>query len=447
MPFDYDVAVIGTGTSAYTLAYPCREAGKTVAMIDSRPYGGTCAMRGCQPKKYLVAASEVVAQASKMQQIGIKGIPEIDWQALIRSMRAFTDVIPESTEKGFKKAGMKTFHGRARFEDTNRVLVGDQAITAKNIVIATGARPRPLNIPGENYLTYSDDFMNLSYLPLDILFVGGGFISFEFAHVAARAGARATIFQRGDRVLKNFDPDLVDKLVESSRETGIRIETQSCVDRVEKHRGRLVAYCMDGPKNGFEADLVVHGAGRAPDLDDLALDSGGVRYSEKGVVVNGYMQSVSNPSVYAIGDAAATPFNLATTADLEGEVAAENICHGNGMETDYRVVPSVVFSYPPLSSVGMSEAEARSAGKEISIKTGDMTEWPSSKRIGQTHAGYKVIIDDRDHYILGAHILGQNAEEVINVFALAMRFRLKIEDLKLMLWAYPTYVSDVKYMI
>jgi glutathione reductase (NADPH) len=159
------------------------------------------------------------------------------------------------------------------------------------------------------------------------------------------------------------------------------------------------------------------------------------------------MQSVSNPSVYAIGDAAATPFRLSTTADLEGEVAAQNICHGNVMETDYRVVPSVVFSYPPLASVGMGEAEARATGKVISVKTGDMVDWPSSKRIGQTHAGYKVIIDNKDHYILGAHLLGHNAEEVINVFALAMRFRLKIDDLKQMLWSYPTYVSDVKYMI
>ena len=447
MTFDYDVAVIGTGTSAYTLAYSCRHAGKTVVMIDSRPFGGTCAMRGCQPKKYFVAASEVVARALKMQRIGIKEIPEIDWQALIRSKRAFTDDVPEQTKKGFQNAGMSTIHGRARFVGGNRLRAGDQDIAAKHIVIAAGARPRSLNIPGENTLTTSEDFMNLSSLPAEILFVGGGFVSFEFAHVANLAGAKATILQRGDRVLKNFDPDLVDKLVESSTESGIRIETQTCVDRVEKRGERLIAYCTDNPDKGFVADMVVHGAGRVPDLDDLALETGEVKYSEKGVIVDRYMQSVSNPSVYAIGDAAATFFNLATTADLEGEVAAQNICRGNTMKTDYRVVPSVVFAQPPLASVGIGEVEARTNGNEISVKTGDMTNWSSSKRIGQMHAGYKVIIDDKNHYILGAHILGHNAEEVINVFALAMRFGLTIKDLKQILWAYPTYTSDIKYMI
>jgi glutathione reductase (NADPH) len=447
MPFDYDVAIIGTGTSAYTLAYPCREAGKTVAIIDSRPFGGTCAMRGCQPKKYLVTASEVVARASKMQRIGIKGIPEIDWPALIRSKNAFTDDIPEGTERGFHKAGMKTFHGRARFVDTNLLRVDDRDITAEYVVIATGARPKTLHIPGEDDLIDSEAFMELSSLPDEILFVGGGYISMEFAHVVNRVGAKATILQRSQRVLKHFDPDLVDKLVESSIESGISIETRSCVDRIEKRGERFYAYCEAGPENGFEADMVVHGAGRVPDLDDLALDAGGVRYSEEGVVVNGYMQSVTNPSVYAIGDAAATPFQLATTADSEGEVAAQNICHGNVVKSDYRVVPSVVFSDPPLCALGMSEAEARTQGEKIKVNTGDMTNWPSSKRIGQKHAGYKIIIDEENHTILGAHILGHHAEEVINLFALAMRFKLKVEDLKKMLWAYPTYVSDMKYMI
>lgn len=447
MSFDFDVAVIGTGTSAYTLAYPCREAGKSVAMIDSRPFGGTCALRGCQPKKYLVAATEVTAQASKMQQIGLSGIPEIHWPALIRSKRAFTDDIPENTEKGFQKAGMSILKGRARFLGPNQSLVGDQEISAQYIVIATGAKPRPLDIPGENHLTSSEDFMDLSSLPPEILFVGGGFISFEFAHVANRAGSKVTIFQRSDRVLKNFDPDLVDRLVESSRESGIKIEIGSCVDRVEKRGKRLVAYCTDSDENGFEADMVVHGAGRVPDLEDLLLESGGVEYSEEGVVVNEYLQSVSNPSVYAIGDASATPFKLATTADLEGEVGAQNICHGNSKKVDYRVVPSVVFSHPPLAMVGMREAEARAQRKKIRVKTGNMSGWPSSKRIGQTHAAYKVIINDKDQCILGAHLLGHNAEEVINIFALAMRFRLSTEDLKQMLWAYPTCVSDVKYMI
>jgi len=447
MEYEYDVAVIGTGTSAYMLAYPCRSAGKSVVMIDSRPYGGTCAMRGCQPKKYFIAASELVEGASRMQQIGIKKKPEIDWPSLIRSKNAFTDPIPEGTEKGFRKAGIATLHGHARFSGMNQIRVGEREITAKNIVIATGADPRPLNIDGENHLTTSDQFMDLTSLPKEIVFVGGGYISFEFAHVANQAGSKVTVLQRSDRVLKRFEPDLADRLVDSSRASGIGIELQTCVSRIEKRGNRLMIHCLEGPEKRFEADMVVHGGGRAPALQDLNLEAGEVTYTNKGVDVDGYLQSVSNPSVYAIGDAADTPFQLATTADMEGEVAAKNIIHGNHATADYSVVPSVVFSLPPLAAVGMGEVEAQKSGRKIRVNRGDMTGWPSSRRIGQKYAAYKVIIDEQSHQILGAHLLGHNAEEAINVFAMAMRFNLKTDDLKQMLWAYPTYISDLKYMI
>ena len=159
------------------------------------------------------------------------------------------------------------------------------------------------------------------------------------------------------------------------------------------------------------------------------------------------MQSMSNASVYAIGDAAATPFQLATTADMEGEVAAKNIIHGNHVTPDYAGIPSAVFSLPPLVAVGMSEADAVKNHRTIRVNTGDMTGWPSSRRIGQTHATYKVIIDAQSDQILGAHILGHSSPETINIFAMAMKFHLTTGDLKKMLWAYPTYISDMKYMI
>jgi glutathione reductase (NADPH) len=447
MKYDYDVTVIGTGTSAYFVVNNCLAANLKVAVVDRREYGGTCAMRGCQPKKYLIAAAEAVERCRRMQGIGVRNIPQIDWPALMRSKNAFTEPIPKGTEEGFREKGARTLHGVARFTGTNSIEVDGREISAKHIVIATGAVPRPLNIPGEEYLNTSDQFLDLDQMPERVIFVGGGFISMEFAGIAAVCGAEVTLLQKGARMLTRFDQDLVEVLEDAYREAGIHIFKNACVDRIEQEGSDLVAGCIEMPDRGFRGDLIVHGAGRIPALEDLNLEAGSIDYSPKGVTVNPYLQSVSNPSVYAIGDVAATTYQLATTADLEGEIASRNIISGNREAADVTVVPSVVFSLPPLASVGLQEVEARQSGMDIIVNRGDMTRWPSSRRIGQTHSSFKIIQAAKSGRILGAHLLGHNADEVINIFAMAVRLKLTGADLKGILWAYPTYSSDLKYMV
>jgi glutathione reductase (NADPH) len=197
----------------------------------------------------------------------------------------------------------------------------------------------------------------------------------------------------------------------------------------------------------YQADLAIHGAGRAANLDELNLPAGGIAHSPRGVIVNEFLQSVSNPRVYAIGDASATRLQLATTADLDANVAAENILCGNRQRADYELVPSAVFTLPPLAGVGMTEPQAIKSGMRFHINRGAMTGWASSRRIGQKHAFYKVLVEDGTGRILGAHLFGHNAAEAINIFALAMKFGLTTGDLKKVLWAYPTHISDVKYML
>jgi glutathione reductase (NADPH) len=447
MKHDYDVMVIGTGTSAYFVVNNCLAANLKVAVVDRREYGGTCALRGCQPKKYLVAAAEAVERCRRMQGIGVKNNPEIDWSSLVQSKNAFTGPIPKGTEEGFREKGARTLHGVARFTGTNSIEVDGREISAKHIVIATGAVPRPLNIPGEEYLKTSDQFLELDEMPKRVIFVGGGFISMEFANIAAICGAEVTLLQKGARLLTRFDQDLVEVLEDACREAGIRIFKNACVDRIEQEDADLVAGCIEMPDRGFRGDLIVHGAGRIPALEDLNLEAGFIDYSSEGVTVNRYLQSVSNPAVYAIGDAAATTYQLATTADLEGEIASRNIISGNREAPDITVVPSVVFSLPPLASVGIRELEAKEAGMDITVNRGDMNQWPSSRRIGQTHSSFKILQEAKSGRILGAHLLGHNADEVINIFAMAVRLKLTGADLKGMLWAYPTYSSDLKYMV
>jgi glutathione reductase (NADPH) len=445
---EFDVLVIGTGTSGYTLALACRGAKRSVAVADNRPYGGTCAMRGCQPKKYLVAAAEVVELAHQMSRIGIHPATGIDWAALIRSKIAFTCAVPGRTEHHFQEAGIEMFHGTSQFLSPTEVRVDDDTLVrAKYIVIATGARPAPLGIEGEDLVMTSEDFLELAAMPPRVVFIGGGYISMEFAHVARAAGAEVTVLHQGDRVLKNFEPEVVDQLTASARDIGIQIVTNFKVCGAQRLNGSIAIYGNQDRANLYRADLAIHGAGRVANLDELNLRAGGIAHSLRGVIVNDFLQSVSNPHVYAIGDASETPLQLATTADMEASVAAENILHGDRLRADYELVPSAVFTLPPLAGVGMTEPQAIASRMLFSVNRGTMTGWASSRRIGQKHAFYKVLVEDGTGRILGAHLFGHNAAEAINIFALAMKFGLTTSDLKKVLWAYPTHVSDLKYML
>jgi len=198
----FDLVVIGTGAAATTVASKCASAGWKVAIADSRPFGGTCALRGCDPKKVLVGAAEVMDWVQRMKGKGIQGDQaRIDWPKLIRFKRSFTDPVPKNREADYAKAGIETFHDRAHFVGPMAVQVGRDILEGRYIVVATGATPRKLDIPGEEFLTTSEQFLELESLPECIVFIGGGYISVEFAHVALRAGKRVTILHRGEHLL------------------------------------------------------------------------------------------------------------------------------------------------------------------------------------------------------------------------------------------------------
>src|SRR6201984_2051091 len=214
----FDVVVIGTGDAASAVASGCRSAGWQVDVIDSRPFGGTCALRGCDPKKVLVGAAEAVDWVRRMKGKGIRAEEIcIDWQELMRFKRSFTEPVPKDREEEFAKAGIAAFHGRARFAGPSSVQVNDEVLEGRYVVIAAGQKPADLKIAGAEHLTTSEQFLELDELPRRVLFIGGGYIGFEFAHVAARAGSQVTIAHRGARPLPRFDPDLVDQIVARSR--------------------------------------------------------------------------------------------------------------------------------------------------------------------------------------------------------------------------------------
>lgn len=446
----FDLVVVGTGAGGSTVAHKCREAGWDVAIIDSRPIGGTCALRGCDPKKVLVGAAELIDWNHRMKGKGVstKGA-EIDWQELMQFKKTFTDPVPESREKGYAKAGIAVFNGRAHFLDKTTVEIGDDTLTGRYVHIGAGAKPADLGIPGEEHLTTSTQFMEMEKLPARIVFVGGGYIAFEFAHVASRAGAQVQILHRGPRPLEGFDPDLVDSLVEATRDIGIDLRLNTTVESVEKDGDQFVVRASaEDTQLTFEADKVVHSAGRVPDIDDMNLEKAGIERSKKGILVNEYLQSVSNPLVYAAGDAADSGgLPLTPVATMEANAAASNLLNGNHRQPNNVGIPTVVFTLPPLAAVGLREDEATKQGLKFSVKHGDTSGWYSSRRTGLKYSGFKTLVEEGNGRVLGAHLFGAHAEEVINIFALAVRNGLTAEDLKTMIYAYPTSASDISYMV
>ncbi|HXL33448.1 MAG TPA: NAD(P)/FAD-dependent oxidoreductase [Gemmatimonadales bacterium] len=450
MAAPFDLIVIGTGTGGSAPAFRCRSAGWRVAVVDDLPYGGTCALRGCDPKKVLVSATDLADWSRRMTSRGLTGDARISWPDLMRFKRTFTDPVPGDREKSFERAGISTYHGTARFVGPDRLSVDGHLLDARHFVIAAGAKPRRLGIPGEEHLLTSTDFLELDQLPARLAFVGAGYISFEFAHVAQRAGAQAAIAGRGTP-LQRFEHDLVARLVAHTRSLGIELRRDTDVTGIEKRGGgyRLLLDAQ-GQTDAIDADLVIHGGGRVPNTEGLDLETANVATGpDGGVRMNEFLQSVTNARVYAAGDVAAAPGSLPLTpvAGYEGTIVASNLLKGNARTPDYRGIPSVVFTIPPLAGVGLTESEAREQQLDVRVNIQDTSNWYSNRRVAETCAMFKVIIDDKADRIVGAHLLGPHAEEVINLFALAIRSDLAATDLKHLLYAYPTSGSDVPYMI
>lgn len=443
----YDVIVIGVGMAGLAAARRVASAGRRVAVIDSRPYGGTCALRGCDPKKVLVGAAEIVDWQRRMAGHGISGEVQIDWAELMAFKGTFTDPVPERLETSLAAQGVATLHGSAHFVDGNTLKIGGDTVSAEHIVIATGARPRDLGIPGSELLASSTDFLALESLPERIVFIGGGYISFEFAHIAARAGARVAVVDRAERPLEHFDPDLVERLVAASQQIGIELRSASEVIGVERVAGELMVSLADG--GTLSSDLVVHGAGRIPELDDLDLEAGGIDFEpSRGVTVDEFLQSRSNPAVYAAGDSAATAgWPLTPVAVHEGFIAASNILKGNRRTPNYAGTPSVAFTIPAIARAGLSEVEAVAQGLDFTLKRGDTSDWYTVRRTNERHSAFKVLIDNDSDRILGAHLLGVHAGEVIDMFALAIRHGLEAWEVRTGIFVHPAAASDVTSML
>ncbi|EHF3619494.1 NAD(P)/FAD-dependent oxidoreductase [Listeria innocua] len=439
--FTYDVVIIGSGASGTTVAFEAQAAGLKVAIVEERSWGGTCVLRGCDPKKVLVGAAEARNLSTRLRGKGIKEAATISWTDLMAFKETFVEDVPESRLESFQEAGIETFFGPASFQNENTLQVGNDILSAKKIVIATGATPNTLKVEGQEHIQTSDDFLSLEKLPDSVVFIGGGYISFEFASIALAAGRDVHIIHHNSEPLKKFDPDFVAALVSTLKEEGIHFHFDTDITKINKNGEKLH---IEG-KNGFslETDLIIGATGRTPNIAHLALDKANIDYTKKGITVNEKLQTPNHAHIYACGDVAATKgAPLTPVVSMEAALVAKNILGGNE-KIDYPAIPSVVFTSPKLASIGISMEEANANPEKYQIKKHDTTNWYTYRRTNEKIALAKIIEDRETGQIKGAHFLSEEADYMINYIAILMKANLTLADLQSVIFAYPSPASDL----
>lgn len=446
----YDVAVLGTGNAGRAAASKLAEEGRSVAIVETRDaVGGTCPLRGCVPKKVLVAAAQAMQEIADAGRHGIEvGPPRLDWQRLIERERRYVDGNADALASSLESQDLHLYRGPARFVGSNRIAVGDDDLEAGAVVIATGSTPRPLPFEGAELLIDNEDILRETVMPEQVVFIGGGLVALEFAHVYARAGAKVTVLQRGPRLLKRMDADAVARLRDATEDVGIEVLTNVDVQAVVRDGdGFEVRFRRDGQDGVRRSSRVAHGAGRVPAVEDLDLDAAGIAHDGPAIEVTAHLASRSNGDVYVAGDALAAAPQLSPVATHEGEVVAANIMDGDRHRPDYVGRPQVVYTVPALAAVGLTQAECDDRNLDAEVIETDMSDWFSASLYGDRHAYAKVLVDRGDRRILGAHLVGKRAEEIIHPFALAIRFGIGADQLAGEHYAFPTFSSDIKSLV
>ena len=445
----FDVVILGGGNAGIGVTGPARRAGLSVAMIEQDVLGGTCPNRGCTPKKVLVAAGHALheIECASIHKISV-GKAKLDWPALIAREKDLIKDIPANLARAMAHRKVDVIKGQAAFASPDTVRVGNRELKAKHIVIATGSKPRPLPIPGAEYMITSDEMLSEREFPASVVFVGGGVISLEFGHVYARAGADVLVLEALPQLLPSMDADAVAHLQIDSERIGIDVRTGVHVKRIEPANGRFrVIFTHEAAEHAAEADRIVNGAGRVANVDTLDLAAGNVDHANGRVAVDSYLRSTSNAQVYVCGDAVPLSPQLSPIATYEGDIVGRNIVEGPKHSPDYGSMATSVYTVPALAAVGLTEVTARHNGSAIEVHTNDMHEWLSARTYAETVAWSKIIVDQATDRILGAHFVGHAGQELVNIFGLAMRFGITAGQIRENVYAYPTFSSDIRHML
>jgi len=438
----YDLIVIGGGTAGINLIFPLAARGWKTALVEASHLGGTCINIGCIPSKTLISSARVMQAVRAAHKLGVMvGSPTADWPEMVRRKDELVGRIRGRRYKDVNKNDNITlYEGRAVFSGPNSLEVNEEAISADKIVIAAGARTAEPPVPGldaVNYLT-STSVMEMKELPASMLILGGGIIALEFSQLFTRLGVEVTILQRGDRLAPNLDPELSEEIRRLLEEEGVKVMTDTNISSIEKEAGRVTAIdeSGEGPVQ-YSAEQILVATGRRPNSDWLDLDRAGIATDQRGYITVDKAFKTTAEGVWALGDITGGMM-FTHRAWHDSALLSRYFIEGAKIDSTDRLIPFAIFTEPEIAAVGMDEAAAKKAGIEVKIHHYPFRFQGRALAMGKYDGFIKMTVDKKDGRILGTHLIGPEAGELIHELITAMKFKATVHDIRNMIHIHPT---------
>lgn len=438
--FDYDLIVIGGGSGGVRAARISATHGAKVAICEEYRYGGTCVIRGCVPKKMFVYSShfheDFVDSSNYGWNVEVKGF---NWNKLISNKDKEIDRLNAIYGNLLTNAGCEVLHDRGELVDRNTVQVGGKNITAERILVATGGAPFMPSIPGIEHAITSNEAFYLSQLPESVVVVGGGYIAVEFAGIFNGLGVDTTLVYRGKQILRGFDQDVADHLSKEIQKKGIKLRLNSDIAGIKKNNNKNELIYKDGSKQ--TVDVVMYATGRSPNTENLGLEKAGVELGRKGEIVVDQSSQTNIENIYAVGDVT-DRIALTPVATMEGHAFADSIYGNNPRIPDHSNVPSAVFSQPPVASVGLSEEQAIEKYRTVDTYKSEFRILKHTLTDNTERTLMKLIVDQASDKVVGAHMVGPDAAEIMQGIAIAVKAGAKKADFDATVGIHPSTAEE-----
>lgn len=446
MAEDFDFFVIGAGSGGVRAARIAAAHGARVAVAEEYRVGGTCVIRGCVPKKLLVYGSQFAGEFAAAAGFGWDlGEPRVDWPRLRGAVQGEVKRLEGLYRELLERHGVTIFPARATIAGPGRVALADgQEVGARHILVATGARPAVPDIPGREFAITSNEVFHLPRLPTRVVIAGAGYIANEFAGIFNGLGVKVTLVTRGERMLRGYDDELVDRLVAISRAKGIDIRFHFPFRAISQATdGTLIV--DDGEAEPIETELVLFATGRVPNSAGLGLAELGVSLRPDGAIPVDEFGATNVPGIYAVGDVTGR-IQLTPVAIREGQMLADHLFGGGAAPIDYTHIPTAVFAQPPLAGVGLTETGARAAGHHVRIFRSDFRPMKTVFAPTSERGLYKLVVDAETDRVLGAHMLGPEAPEILQAVAIAVCAGLTKRDFDATIALHPSMAEELVLM-